>query len=312
MTDGTDTTRSARRIAVSGATGLVGSALCEALEARGGEPVPIVRRVKDIPGEVLWDTDANTFGAESLAACDAVVHLAGENIMGRWSDEKKRAVRDSRVNSTAALSRALAGLDNGPKTFICASAIGYYGDTGQSDARTENDPAGDDFLAEVCVAWEAATATAKDAGIRVVNLRIGIVLSSQSGALKTMLTPFRLGMGGRVGSGRQWMSWVSLADMVGIIMHALDSPDVSGPVNAVAPGAVTNAAFTKALGKALGRPTLLPVPAFVPRLALGREAADALVLGSIRVRPDRLAETRYRLQHPDLDSALRWALTKDQ
>ncbi len=308
MADELDADHAPRRIAVSGATGLVGKALCDALRDRGDTACPIVRSSKGLPGEVLWDTDHHTFDAEALTACDSVVHLAGENIMGRWTEEKKKSVRDSRVDSTRALSETLARLDTGPRTLVCASAIGYYGDTGQTGARNESDPPGDDYLAEVCVQWEAATQPASQAGIRVVNLRIGIVLSADGGALAAMLPPFKLGLGGRVGAGTQWMSWIGLADMVRIILFAIDNETLRGPCNAVAPEPIQNTGFTKALGGVLGRPTCLPVPAFAPKLLYGREAAEALVLGSIRVVPDKLTEAGFTFEHSDLSDALRHEL----
>ncbi|XAL99892.1 TIGR01777 family oxidoreductase [Phycisphaeraceae bacterium D3-23] len=303
-------TRSSRKIAVSGATGLIGKALCDALRARGDVVCPIVRSAKGQPGEVVWDTEAQAFDADALAACDAVVHLAGENIVGRWTPEKKQRVRDSRVEGTRALSETLAKLDDGPRTLICASAIGYYGDTGQSDAHTEDAPPGDDYLAEVCVAWEAACEAARAAGLRVVNARVGIVLSPQGGALDAMLMPFRIGLGGRLGDGRQWMSWVSLADMARILLFALDTPTLQGPVNAAAPEPATNREFTQTLGKVLGRPTLLPVPSFAPKLLYGKEAAEALVLGSIRVVPERLRDAGFVFDHPTLEAALRHELDR--
>lgn len=309
MPDESETGRPTQRIAVSGATGLVGKALCEALKARGDTVCPIVRSAKGIAGEVLWDTQGHTFDAEALCACDAVVHLAGENIVGRWTDAKKQAVRNSRVDSTRGLSESIATLgDRGPKTLICASAIGYYGDTGQADARTEHDPPGDDYLAEVCIEWEAAADPARAAEVRVVHTRIGIVLSPDGGALDAMLTPFKLGLGGRLGNGKQWMSWVSLTDMVNILLYALDTQSLEGPVNAAGPEPVQNRVFTKTLGKVLGRPTVLPVPSFVPKLLYGGEAAEALVLGSIRVVPAKLLELGFTFEHPTLESALRHEL----
>lgn len=296
------------RIAVSGASGLVGKALCKALETQGREARPIVRSKAHAPGAIRWDTTDNTFDAEALAPCDAVVHLAGENIMGRWTDQKKQRVRDSRVDSTRALAQTLAQIKDGPRTLVVASAIGYYGETGQSDARTEDDAPGDvqsDFLADVCVQWEAAAEPARQAGIRVVHVRIGIVLSPDGGALQTMLTPFKLGLGGRVGSGKQWMSWIALHDLVRILLHSIDSPQVAGPINAAAPTPVTNTQFTKALGRVLSRPTLLPVPGFAPKLLFGKECAEALVLGSIRVVPKRLTDAGFEFHYPDLDEALR-------
>lgn len=298
-------------IALSGSTGLVGSALCDRLIAQGRDVRPITRGTAGGGREIRWDTQAHTFDAKALAQCDAVVHLAGEGIMGRWTHAKKNQVSDSRVKSTQALAHALAGLADGPRTLIVASAIGYYGDTGQTDARSEDDPPGNtetDFLADVCVQWEAAAEPARQAGIRVVHVRIGIVLSPDGGALAAMLTPFKLGLGGVVGSGKQWMSWIALTDLVRIIEHALDRPEVSGPINAVAPEPVTNRQFTKALGKVLRRPTVLPVPGFAPKLLYGGECAEALVLGSIRVVPKRLIDAGFTFQFTDLNAALRHEL----
>jgi hypothetical protein len=301
------------RIAVSGSTGLVGSALCETLTQQGRDVRPIVRGNAGSDREILWDTQLHSFDGDALAQCDAVVHLAGEGIMGRWTDEKKQRVRDSRVKSTRALAQTLANLDNGPRTLIVASAIGYYGETGQTDARTEDDPPGNtdtDFLADVCVQWEAAADPARDAGIRVVHLRIGIVLSPDGGALAAMLPPFKLGLGGPVGDGKQWMSWIALTDLVRLTLFAIDTPEVSGPLNAVAPEPATNRAFTKALGRALGRPTFLPVPGFAPKLLYGSECAEALVLGSIRVQPKRALDAGFAFEYDDLDDALKHELNQ--
>jgi len=301
------------RIAVSGSTGLVGSALCERLKQQGRDIRPIVRGNAGGDKEILWDTEHQSFDTNALADCDAVVHLAGEGIMGRWTDEKKQRVRDSRVRSTHALAATLAGLSNGPRTLIVASAIGYYGDTGQNEARTEDDPPGDpenDFLADVCVQWEQAAEPAREAGIRVVHVRIGIVLSPAGGALAAMLPPFKLGLGGVVGSGKQWMSWVALTDLARILEYAIDTPEIGGPINAVAPEPATNREFTKALGKVLGRPTVLPVPGFAPKLLYGSECADALVLGSIRVVPKRLLDAGFSYQFADLDEALHHELAR--
>lgn len=295
------------RIAVSGSTGLVGSALCDRLQTQGRDVRPIVRRAAGTDREILWDTEHHTFDAEALNDCDAVVHLAGEGIMGRWTDEKKRRVRDSRTLSTRGLAQTLARLDDGPRTLVVASAIGYYGDTGQTPARTEDDPPGDtetDFLASVCVEWEAAADPARQAGLRVVHVRIGIVLNPEGGALAAMLLPFKLGLGGRVGSGDQWMSWIALTDLVNILVYAIDTPTLQGPINAVAPEPVTNAHFTKALGRALNRPTLLPVPGFAPKLLYGNDCAEALVLGSIKVVPKRLLDAGFNFEFEDLGRAL--------
>jgi uncharacterized protein (TIGR01777 family) len=242
-----------------------------------------------------------------LEGLDAVVHLAGENIAdGRWTDEKKRRIRESRVQGTRALCEALAQLENKPKVLVCASAIGYYGDRGETLV-DENSSAGGGFLSDVCQEWEQATEPARKAGIRVVNLRIGVVLSPKGGALAKMLLPFQMGAGGNLGSGKQYMSFVALDDVVGAIYHALTTESLSGPVNAVAPNPVRNSEFTKALGKVLHRPTIAPVPAFGARLLFG-EMADALLLSSTRVAPTRLLESGYKFQCPDIDSALRHVL----
>ncbi len=291
------------RIAISGATGLVGSELTKALQTAGSE---VTRLVRKNPGatDILWNPSETSFDAESLGECQAVVHLAGENIAtGRWTPDKKNRIRESRVHSTRLLAESLAKLKQKPPVFLCASAIGYYGDAGDA-LQTESSPAGDDFLAEVCAAWEAATAPARDAGIRVVNLRIGVVLSDQGGALAKMLTPFRLGLGGRVGSGKQYMSWIALPDLVGAIRHAIHTEAVSGPLNGVAPAPVTNSEFTRTLGKVLGRPTLFPMPAFMARLMFG-EMAEALLLSSTRVSAEKLEQSGYRFEFPDLEAALR-------
>ncbi len=291
------------RIAISGATGLVGSELTKALQTAGSE---VTRLVRKNPGatDILWNPSETSFDAESLGECQAVVHLAGENIAtGRWTPDKKNRIRESRVHSTRLLAESLAKLKQKPSVFLCASAIGYYGDAGDA-LQTESSPAGDDFLAEVCAAWEAATAPARDAGIRVVNLRIGVVLSDQGGALAKMLTPFRLGLGGRIGSGKQYMSWIALPDLVGAIRHAIHTEAVSGPLNGVAPAPVTNSEFTRTLGKVLGRPTLFPMPAFMARLMFG-EMAEALLLSSTRVSAEKLEQSGYRFEFPDLEAALR-------
>jgi uncharacterized protein (TIGR01777 family) len=298
------------RVAVSGSTGLVGSQAVASLSAAGHEVVRLVRR-PPAPGEkaVRWDPEKGEIDAAGLEGLDAIVHLAGENIAsGRWNAARKAAIRDSRVNGTRFLCDALAGLARPPKTLVCASAVGYYGDRGE-ERLIEESPPGKGFLAEVCREWEAASAPAARVGIRVVALRIGMVLSSKGGALSRMLPPFRAGLGGVIGGGRQYVSWVALDDLVGIVLHALQSGELRGPVNAVAPVPVTSREFTEALGKVLSRPTMLPVPAFALRLAVG-EMADALLLASTRVAPRRLEETGYRFRFPELSAALRHLLGK--
>ena len=299
------------RVAVSGSTGLVGSEVVASLSAAGHEVVRLVRRVP-APGEkaVRWDPEKREIDAAGLEGLDAVVHLAGENVgSGRWTAARKAAIRDSRVDGTRLLCEALAGLARPPKTLVCASAIGIYGDRGE-ELLTEESPPGTGFLSEVCREWEAASAPAVRQGIRVVALRIGVVLSPRGGALSRMLPPFRAGLGGVFGNGRQYVSWVALDDLAGIVLHALQSGELRGPVNAVAPRPVTNREFTEALGKVLLRPTLLPVPAFALRLAVGREMADALLLASARVVPRRLEETGYPFRFPELGAALRHLLAR--
>lgn len=294
------------KIAITGASGLVGSELCALLTTAGHQVTRLVRHRPEA-GEVYWNVKDQEIDAAGLEGHDAVVHLAGENIASsRWSPAQKKRIRNSRVDGTRLLSDALAKLQNKPQVFICASATGYYPvDTGEE--LTEDSPPGDTFLAEICREWEAAAAPAIAAGIRVVYPRFGVVLSPRGGALAKMLTPFRLGVGGVIGSGRQVMSWIALDDAIGAIYHALNQPELRGPVNVVAPQAVTNREFTKTLGRVLGRPTILPVPAFAIRLALG-EMADELLLSGMHVVPKRLLETGYTFRFPDLESALRHML----
>jgi len=295
-------------VAITGASGLVGQALTRSLVAGGHKVVPLVRGVAR-PGQASWDPARGIVDESALAGTDAIVHLAGENIAeGRWTSAKKRRIYDSRVTGTQKLCESLARMAHPPKTLVCASAIGYYGHAGDSVV-AEDSASGKGFLADVCVAWERATKPAEEAGIRVVQLRIGIVLSRAGGALRKMLLPFQLGAGGVVGHGAQYWSWVSLPDLVGMFEHALVCEQLHGPVNAVAPEAVTNREFTKTLGRVLHRPTIFPMPAFAARLALG-EMADALLMASTRVAPVRLRETGYSFKHPELEGALRAVLAK--
>jgi len=299
------------RVAVTGSTGLVGSAVADVLSAEGYEVVRLVRR-PPAPGEraVRWDPAKGEVDAAGLEGLDAVVHLAGESIAsGRWNAARKAAIRDSRVNGTRLLCDALAELARPPKTLVCASAIGIYGDRGEEPLTEESTP-GTGFLADVCREWEAASGPVARKGIRVVALRIGMVLSPKGGALPRMLPLFRAGLGGVIGGGRQYVGWVALDDLAGIVLHALRCGDLSGPVNAVAPNPVTNRELTEALGKALSRPTPLPVPAFALRLAVGREMADSLLLAGARVIPRRLEESGYRFRFPELGAALRHLLAK--
>jgi uncharacterized protein (TIGR01777 family) len=256
--------------------------------------------------DIRWDPAAGTLETSALEGSEAVVHLAGESLAERWTAEKKTRIRDSRVRGTRLLSQALAQLAMPPKVLVSASAMGYYGNRGE-EILTEESPSGSGFLAEVCRAWEAATEPALQKGIRVVHLRFGLVLSPAGGALGKMLPVFRMGVGGTVGSGRQYVSWIARDDAVGAIHHAIMTETLQGPANAVAPHPVTNQEFTKTLGKALGRPTMVPLPAFAARLMFG-EMADELLLASTRVRPVKLQATGYGYRYPELEVALRHLL----
>jgi uncharacterized protein (TIGR01777 family) len=292
------------RIAVTGASGLIGTALSAAMRADGHEVRPVTRGAASGPGAILWDPLAGEIDAAGLEGVDAVVHLAGASIGAkRWSEKTKREVRDSRIKGTDLLARTLAGLDPPPSVLLSGSAIGYYGDTGDEDV-TETSPPGDDFFARLAVDWEAAAQPAVDAGIRTAFLRTSMVLSGSGGALGPMLPLFRLGLGGRMGSGRQWWSWISIDDEVGAIRFLLSREDLAGPVNLAAPDPITNGDMAKAIGRALHRPAVVPVPAFGPRLVLGRELADGLVFISQRIRPAVLLGAGYEYQHPDVDTAL--------
>ena len=297
-------------ILVTGSSGLVGSALVPSL-GNDGHAVTRLVRSAPAPGEsaVTWDPDRGQLSTAALEGIDAVVHLAGENIAaGRWTAARKARIRDSRVKGTGLLSETLARLERPPRVLVSASAIGYYGSRGD-EVLTEKSHLGTGFLAEVCRDWEEATAPAARRGIRVAILRFGVIFSAHGGALPKMLTPFRLGLGGRIGDGRQYMSWVALDDTIGAIHHALATETLAGPVNVVAPQPVTNAEFTKTLGRVLGRPTVFPMPAFAARLAFG-EMADELLLASQRVKPARLLDTHYQFRFPELEGALRHLLGK--
>ncbi len=291
-------------ILVSGAGGLVGSALVPALESEGHTVRRLVRGRAD-GDDVSWDPSGGTIDVDALQGTEAVVHLAGEGIAERrWTDEQKARIRDSRVRGTGLLAESLANLPTPPQVLISASAIGYYGDRGE-ETLTEDSPPGDDFLADVCVQWEAATAPAEQVGVRVVHIRTGIVLARGGGSLGRQVRMFKLGLGGRLGSGRQYLSWISLDDEVGAIRHLLDTATARGPHNLTSPGAVTNAELTTTLARVLRRPALVPVPAFALDLVLGEGLARSLVLASQRVVPGRLLEADYEFRHPDLEGALR-------
>ena len=277
------------KIFISGSSGLIGSALADSLKTEGHEVVALPRTYEK---------------PIDFAGADAVVHLAGENIAaGRWTAEKKRRIEESRVKGTRHLAEQLAATKEKPSVFICASAIGYYGDRG-SENLDESSAPGTGFLPDVCKKWEDATRPAEDDGIRTVRIRTGIVLSTEGGALKKMLPPFKLGGGGVLGNGMHYMSWISLEDEVAIIRYLIDNPNINGSVNLVSPNPVTNAEFTKTLGKIIKRPTIIPMPAFAARLLFG-EMADALLLSSARVFPNKLISSGYEFKHPTLESALR-------
>lgn len=295
-------------VLVTGSSGLVGRALVGRLAREGHAVSRLLRSAPREPQrEFQWDPARGRLDPEVLEGIDAVVHLAGENISsGRWTASRKEAIRSSRVDSTRLIAQALAGLKRRPAVLACASAIGFYGDRGEEHLYEESGP-GAGFLPEVCQAWEAASRPAEEAGIRVVRLRIGVVLAGEGGALPRMLTPFKLGLGGRLGSGRQFMSWIALEDLVSVFALALADSRLHGPVNAVAPSPATNAEFTRALARVLGRPAILPAPAFALRLLFG-QMADELLLSSTRVLPRKLKEAGFAYRHPDLEGALRAAL----
>ncbi len=295
------------KVLVTGSSGLIGSALVPLLTASGHE-VARARRSEPAPGtsDVAWDPQKGYLDAMALDGLDAVVHLAGESISGRWTSGKKRRILDSRVRGTRLLSETLASLDRPPRALVAASAVGYYGDRGQEEL-TEESGAGAMFLSEVCRQWEAATQPAEEKGTRVVKLRFAPVLSAAGGALVQLLTPFRLGLGGVIGSGRQYMSWIAIDDAIGAIEHALATASLEGAVNAAAPNPVTNREFTKTLGRVLGRPTVVPLPALAARLLFG-DVADELLLASQRVLPAKLQASGYQFRFPDVEDALRHLL----
>jgi uncharacterized protein len=300
------------KILVSGSHGLVGRALSKSLTTDGHEVVRLVRH-EPIVGdpEIWWDPSKDRIDAERLEGHDVVVHLAGESIAsGRWTGDKKRSILESRVKGTMLLSETLARLSRPPSVFLSASAIGFYGNRGD-ELLTEQSAPGNDFLAKVCIQWEDATKAAVEKGIRTVHARFGIILDDDGGALAKMLTPFRMGIGGRVGNGKQWMSWIALDDVVNGLKFLMGEVSTRGPVNFVAPNPVTNAEFTKTLGRVLSKPTIFPVPEFGARLAFG-EMADALLLSSQRVEPGVLKSKGFEFEWPMLESALRHILDSDK
>jgi uncharacterized protein len=298
-------------VAVTGASGLIGSALVRRLTIQGHRVSRLVRRTAG-PGEIAWDPAAGSLDPAALEGADAVVHLSGENVGARWTTARKARIRSSRVASTRLLSETLAGLQRPPQVMISASAVGIYGDRGD-EVLTEESPPGDprDFLVSVAREWEKAAEPARVEGIRVVHPRFGVVLSPAGGALRKMLLPFRLGLGARLGSGKQWMSWISIDDAVQAVHHALTDDNLRGPVNVTSPEPLSNRDFTRTLARVLSRPALLAVPEPVLGLALG-EMAEGTILSSARVVPARLLQAGFRFDQPDLESALRHMLQKDR
>lgn len=296
------------KIAVTGGTGFIGQALCETLAARGDSLVALLRQPGSAgtlpPGteRIQWNSTAGPPPPCAFAGVDGIVHLAGESVARRWTPERKRRIRESRVTGTRHLVEALAALEERPRVLVSASAIGIYGDRGD-ETLTEESPPGRGFLAAVCVDWEEATARAAALGVRVTRVRLGVVLDAGGGALAQMLIPFKLGLGGPTGSGRQWISWVHRADVVGLILHALDQPAAAGALNATAPEPVPNRDFARTLGTALRRPARMPMPALALRLAFGEMAT--VLLSSQRVLPARTEASGYRFRFPVLEPALR-------
>lgn len=294
------------RIAISGASGFLGSHLALFFRKAGHEVLALVRH-RPGGGEIGWDPAAGTIDSEQLAGIDVAINLAGENIATRWTEAAKRQIRESRVRGTGLLATALAGLPSKPQVLVSISAVGIYGERGD-EILTESSRPGTGFLAEVAQAWEAAAQPARDAGIRVVHPRLGMVLGPDGGALAKMLPPFRLGLGGKLASGKQWMSWVALTDVLKAVQHVVARQELHGPVNLVAPEPVENSEFTRLLGQELHRPALLTVPRFALYLRYGREMVDEVLLGSARVVPARLTETGFGFQCPTLPQALAQAL----
>ena len=299
---------STMRVAITGASGLIGSALRDRLGRQGHDVVPLVRRPAT-RGEITWDPELGTLDPADLAGVDAVVNLAGAGIAGhRWTDSYKRQILESRTRATRLISEAMASADNGPRVLLSGSGVDFYG-AQDDEAVDESSPAGTGFLAEVCTAWEASTAAAEAAGVRVAHLRTSMVLSARGGALRKMLPLFKLGLGGRTGSGKQWVSWISIDDETGAIEHLLNS-DASGPVNLASPNPVTNADFARTLGHVLKRPAIVPLPPFAPKLVLGRELVDTLLVEGKRVMPRVLEVDGYVFAHPTLERALRAVLDR--
>jgi uncharacterized protein (TIGR01777 family) len=295
------------KILVSGASGLIGTALVSALKSSGYEITCLVRGASDGKDQIQWDP-TRALAPDSVSGFDVVLHLAGESIVGRWTEAKKRRIRESRAQGTRRLAEALAQAPQRPRVFVSASAIGFYGDRGQETLREDSAP-GSGFLPQVCREWESATEPAAKSGVRTVQVRFGIVLSRNGGALQKMLPPFRMGVGGSIGNGRQWMSWIDIEDLVGAVQHVIKTDALRGPVNVVGPNPVTNAEFTKTLASVLSRPAIFPMPAFAARLVFG-QMGDELLLASQRVEPAQLLASGYVFQKPGLRAALEDILKK--
>lgn len=291
-------------VAITGSSGLIGTALTKALTDGGHRVARVVRHQPSGPDEIGWDIGAGRLEPEALRGVDAVVHLAGEGIgERRWTPEQKRRIRDSRTEGTRLIAEAIAAAEDGPRVLVSVSGIHYYGDRGDA-VLTEDSPHGTGFLPDVCVAWEAAADPAREAGVRVVHPRMGVVQSPDGGALRRLLPLFRLGLGGTFGRGRQYWSWITLDDAIGVLLHALLTDDLAGPVNATAPNPVTNAEFTRTLGRVLHRPAMLPVPPFGPAVLLGAELTQSALFDSIRALPQRTQSSGYLFRHPDLEAGL--------
>ncbi|MBZ5572638.1 MAG: TIGR01777 family oxidoreductase [Acidobacteriia bacterium] len=295
------------KVLISGSSGLIGGALLPALKASGWQVTRLIRGASPGEGAITWDP-SQPLAPGVVSGFDAIIHLAGASIVGRWTDAKKRRIISSRVPSTQNLARALAEAPQPPRVLVCASAVGFYGSRGDEVLR-EDSPSGQGFVTEVCREWEAASQPAIDAGIRTAHTRFGIVLSAAGGALQKMLLPFRLGAGGNMGDGRQWWPWIDMADVVGAVLHVVAHESVHGPVNVASPNPVRNADFTRTLASVLSRPAIFPMPAFMARLVFG-EMADDLLLASQRVEPTKLLASGYSFHSPDLEPALRAILGK--
>ncbi|MDQ3618802.1 MAG: TIGR01777 family oxidoreductase [Actinomycetota bacterium] len=298
------------KVLITGASGLIGQALVDALEERGDEPVPVTRSASGGESAVRWDPQRGELNPEDVSGYDAIIHLAGEGIGDkRWTETHKARVLDSRVRATTLLAETLAEVDRSPAVLVSASAVGFYGHRGD-EVLTEQSEGGDDFLSDVCRQWEQATQPARDAGIRVATIRTGLVMTPEGGILPRILLPFRLGVGGRLGPGSQWWPWITMQDEIAAILYVLDNDDLSGPVNLSAPNPVTNAEFTRTLAQVLRRPGVFSVPSAALKLILGEEMASELLLVSQRVRPQKLLDSGFEFAEPDLEPALRTLLDK--